>query len=489
MAAPPGGDLVARLYLALSAAAGGEQPEAVAAFLDGADAEAMRRASEWEQRHPPDDGAAPTGEEPYATRGLTTLHVLARDSADVAAVGRGIDLAGPEALATAGGFYASSGKPAAWLPIHLAARYNSSPEVVQKLLDQGGVEQLQAKDQHGNLPIHSAVRFSSSPEVVEKLLDHGGVEQLQATDRDGMLPIHYAAARNSSPEVVLQCIIEAGGVEQLQVETKDGSRPIHFARSRDAFLVLLAAGGVVDDSVRAAQAPAMSKPEFKALIDTPPESAAELLAVCNSSSLHVCASIIEVMQHQARHAGLSDQAMRSGTHLVVGDVGEAVYVSWERKRVGANLHHVRFFGGSTGSQPIKLRSLGPQQWSVVPLPHPQLCHARQLLAFTRGAIGDSGAHHSDMPYDVLAVICALVVAMKPSPSVIDRFVEDKPCCVPRPQKQQPPPPPAPPPQQPPPPPPPQQQQQQQQQQLGGRIACWSTCCVLRSTSPRSRRRV
>jgi hypothetical protein len=60
----------------------------------------------------------------------------------------------------------------------------------------------------------------------------------------------------------------------------------------------------------------------------------------------------------------------------------------------------------------------------------------QLLAFTRGAIGNSGAHHSDMPYDVLTVICALVVAMEPSPSVIDRFVEDKPCCVPRPRKQQ-----------------------------------------------------
>ena len=228
MAAPPGGDLAAQLYLALSAAAGGEQPQsqAVAAILDAADAEAMRRVSEWEQRRPPDDGAAPTGEEPYATRGLIALHVLARDSTVVAAVGRAIDLAGPEALATAGGFYASSGEPAAWLPIHVAAQGNSSPEVVQKLLDQGGVEQLQAKDSNGRLPIHYAARFSSSPEVVQKLLDQGGLEQLQAKDSFGELPIHFAAQFNSSPEVV-QKLLDHGGVEQLQAKNSNGRLPIH----------------------------------------------------------------------------------------------------------------------------------------------------------------------------------------------------------------------------------------------------------------------
>ena len=133
MAAPPGGDLAAQLYLALSA---GGEAEAVAAILDvadprrGGDAEAMRRVSEWEERRPPDaDRPAPGGREAYITRGLTALHVLARDSADVAAVGRAIDLAGPEALATAGGFRKGiGGQPAARLPIHYAARDNSSPE-------------------------------------------------------------------------------------------------------------------------------------------------------------------------------------------------------------------------------------------------------------------------------------------------------------------------------------------------------------------------
>ena len=162
--AAPEADLPAQLYLALT------EQGAVAQILDGADAEALRRASEWEERRPPDDGAAPTGKEPYATRGLTVLHVLARGSADVAVVGRAIDLAGAGALAIAGGFF-SSGEPATWLPIHLAARYSSSPEVVQKLLDQGGLEQLQAKDSYGRLPIHCAALQRSSPEVVQKLLD------------------------------------------------------------------------------------------------------------------------------------------------------------------------------------------------------------------------------------------------------------------------------------------------------------------------------
>eukprot|EP01046_Picozoa_sp_COSAG06_P013862 COSAG06_NODE_846_length_11978_cov_4.785420_10_plen_257_part_01 len=246
MAAPPGGDLAAQLYLALSAA-GGEQPEAVAAILDGADAEAMRRVSEWEERRPPDGGAAPTGEEPYATRGLITLHVLARDSSVVATVGQAIDLSGAEALATAGGFFGNSGEPAAWLPIHCAAGRNSSPEVVQKLLDQGGLEQLQAKESNGSLPIHYAARHNSSPEVVQKLLDHGGVEQLQAKDSNGSLPIHYAARQNSSPEVV-QKLLDQGGVEQLQAKDSNGSLPIHYAAafssSPEVVQKLLDQGGV-----------------------------------------------------------------------------------------------------------------------------------------------------------------------------------------------------------------------------------------------------
>ena len=41
---------------------------------------------------------------------------------------------------------------------------------------QGGVEQLQVQDNNGCLPIHWAAGDNESPEVVQKLLEQGGVE-------------------------------------------------------------------------------------------------------------------------------------------------------------------------------------------------------------------------------------------------------------------------------------------------------------------------
>ena len=49
-----------------------------------------------------------------------------------------------------------------------------------KLLDVGSQEQLQVQSFDRWLPIHIAAGFSSSPEVVQKLLEQGGLEQLQA---------------------------------------------------------------------------------------------------------------------------------------------------------------------------------------------------------------------------------------------------------------------------------------------------------------------
>eukprot|EP01043_Picozoa_sp_COSAG02_P053500 COSAG02_NODE_5915_length_3941_cov_41.067673_1_plen_275_part_10 len=241
MEAPPADDLAAQLYLALSRGERG-----IEKILDSADAEGLRRVSEWRGRRPPAEGATPTGKEPYATRGLTALHVLAADCTDVVAVSRAIDLAGVVTLKTVGGFYATREEAANWRPIHLAARSNSSPEVVQKLLDAGGVEQLQAKDSDGALPIHLAAMSNSSLEVVQKLLDAGGPKQLQAKNSNGALPIHRAARSNSSPEVV-QKLLDAGGPEQLQAKDSDGALPIHLAArsnsSPEVVQKLLDAGG------------------------------------------------------------------------------------------------------------------------------------------------------------------------------------------------------------------------------------------------------
>jgi hypothetical protein len=160
------------------------------------------------------------------------------------------------------------------------------------------------------------------------------------------------------------------------------------------------------------------------LLESPPGRTSELLASCGPL---LCSRIIELLRHVARQAGLVDQAIRRGTHLMVDEFGEGVYERWQRKRIGANVHHIHFFG-CRKSQPIKLRSLDPHQWSVLPFPHPQLCRPWQLLIFTRGAIGDIGAYHYGMSYDVLMAICELVAGMSPSARMIDRFVDDQAQC-------------------------------------------------------------
>jgi hypothetical protein len=262
-----------------------------------------------------------TGRQAYATRGLTALHVLARDSAVVAAVGRAIDLAGPEALATAGGYYAN-GEPAARLPIHVAAMHNSSPEVVQKLLDEGGLEQLQANDSDGRLPIHVAAAFNSSPEVVQKLLDEGSLEQLQANDSDGRLPIHSAAQGSSTPEVV-QAILNAGSA--------------------------------VDERARK-----LLTAQHKALLDTLLTSPAEMLA---ANPVALRPAVARLLAQQARQAGLADKAMRTGTRVRVGELGEGVYERFERWRVGCNVHRIHF---ATGVEKVELKKIATETWTVVP---------------------------------------------------------------------------------------------------------------------------
>jgi ankyrin repeat protein len=244
----PGPDLPQQLYLAL------RKRRSVAKILDAADAKALRRPSEWVKRRLAVVGAALTEKDPYATRGLTALHVLVRDCADVVVVGRAIELAGPIVLQVPGGFLAaaSNGKPGFCLPMHYAAGYNSSAEVVQLMLANGGVKQLRAKTSEGWLPIHYAAGFSSSAKVVRLILAKGGVEQLMGVDQlqsrtsEGLLPIHVAARFSSSANVV-QAILEKGGVKQLRVKDAQGRLPIHlaarFSSSAEVVQLILDKGG------------------------------------------------------------------------------------------------------------------------------------------------------------------------------------------------------------------------------------------------------
>ena len=74
--------------------------------------------------------------------------------------------------------------------------------MVRLVLEIGGAEQLQVKNQYGSLPMHLAAEENSSVDVVRLLLEIGGAEQLQVKDRNGNLPIELAAKENSSVDVV-----------------------------------------------------------------------------------------------------------------------------------------------------------------------------------------------------------------------------------------------------------------------------------------------
>ena len=159
------GDVAKRVYLALLSK---DAAAAARCVAEATDDDLLMRSS-WGQRQ---ENPTLLGQDaPYATRGLTAVHVLARDCSDVVLVHKVIARA-PQALSERAGIGAD-GKPLQALPMHLAAGKNSSVDVVRLLLEIGGAEQLQVKDQHGNLPMHCAAAKNSSVDVVRLLLGRG----------------------------------------------------------------------------------------------------------------------------------------------------------------------------------------------------------------------------------------------------------------------------------------------------------------------------
>ena len=117
----------------------------------------------------------------------------------------------------------------------------------------------------------------------------------------------------------------------------------------------LNAGSVVDDRARK-----VSKPQHKALLASPPAAPAEMLA---ANPLPLRLAVARLLAQQARQAGLADEAMRTGTRIRVGEVGEGVYVRFERCRIGCNDHYIRF---ATGVEKVELKKIAAETWTVVP---------------------------------------------------------------------------------------------------------------------------
>ena len=111
--------------------------------------------------------------------------------------------------------------PNGWTSLHYAARYNASVAVVELLLDRGA--DLEAANENGSTPLHFAAFDNDSVEVVALLLDRGAA--LEAVDGDGDTPLHDAAWGNDSEVVDL---LLARGAD-LETVDKAGNTPLHSA--------------------------------------------------------------------------------------------------------------------------------------------------------------------------------------------------------------------------------------------------------------------
>ena len=57
--------------------------------------------------------------------------------------------------------------------------------------------EVMARNEHGFTPLHSAAAFNASPDVIAALVGHGA--EVMARNEDGLTPLHSAAAFNASP--------------------------------------------------------------------------------------------------------------------------------------------------------------------------------------------------------------------------------------------------------------------------------------------------
>ena len=92
-----------------------------------------------------------------------------------------------------------------WTELHFAARYETKPSCVSKLIAAGF--DVNARNGSGDTPLHWAAAENPNIEIVRLLLEAGA--DVNAKDKFGWLPIHTAAERSDDPEVIA-VLLEAG---------------------------------------------------------------------------------------------------------------------------------------------------------------------------------------------------------------------------------------------------------------------------------------
>ncbi|WP_352413550.1 ankyrin repeat domain-containing protein, partial [Thermus sp.] len=104
----------------------------------------------------------------------------------------------------------------------------ATPADVEQAIQQGA--KVDARDKDDQTPLHLAAAFSQSPEVLSVLVaaikESAFFFRVDTTDRTGRTPLHLAAANNPNPKV-LEALLELGA--NLEATDENGWTPLHFA--------------------------------------------------------------------------------------------------------------------------------------------------------------------------------------------------------------------------------------------------------------------
>ena len=113
-----------------------------------------------------------------------------------------------------------------WTPLHLAAGFSNSPDIVRMLIE-AGANPVSVSDD-GRTPLHLAARRATDPEIITVIVDSGVSPNIRT--EAGWAPLHSAAERNNSPEIIVSLLRECADRGSLTV---DGLTPWDLIQGND----------------------------------------------------------------------------------------------------------------------------------------------------------------------------------------------------------------------------------------------------------------
>ena len=113
-----------------------------------------------------------------------------------------------------------------WSPLHIAARFNTCPEVLEYMIDQGA--NVNVRDLAHRTPLHYAACMNPNAEIMKCLIEGGADINAKDSLANGfdLTPLYYAAGFNPNVEVT-KYLVENGA--EANIKNKFGVTPLQYA--------------------------------------------------------------------------------------------------------------------------------------------------------------------------------------------------------------------------------------------------------------------